>query len=381
MTIYISLGKDCSVGWNIKQLIGQKYLPFDFLRISDIEWVLEWIIRGMDLDEFFEGIEFVRESDKFGEEISRIHRTLRLGFFHDFYPGVTLEEVKEKYKRRIDRLKTIINNPQLEYIHFIRNGSEPKNLKKFKAFLKKKEIPYKFTIINWKNNEDWRIPDKPWSDIFGLTHYRNFVEQATDAKIDTTLWRPELIEYFQSIQEPGNYKMYVTEDCGVMVPQINPHQIIHKYTRLYPYKEIQIKVSPCGFAQSNIPIANELYTFVANYVKGKELVTVYGRNSHHYLSFIEDLVKVSIGYNPCPICVKDSGDTVILSKSPELEGFGIISPGRQGLKFEVKLKEYLYISCNEKTAVKNLAGKNYKKIKEFNLFPGTQFKEQVFLVN
>jgi hypothetical protein len=379
MTIFVSLGKDCSVGWNIKQLIGQKYMPFDFLRISDVEWVLDWIMHGMDFEEFFKGLEFSRESDKFGEK-SRIHKTPNLGFFHDFYPGVTLEDVREKYKRRIDRLKKIFTEPQMEYIHFVRNGSEPKNLKKFKAFLKAREIPYKFTIINWKDNKDWRIPDKPWGDVFELTHYRNFVEQSTDAKVDTTLWRPELIEEFERIRgNPGNYKMYVS-DNGVMVAQINPYQITHHYTRLFPYKEIKIKVSPGGFAQSNISIANELYTFVANMVKGKELVTIYGRNSHHYLSFIEDLVKECRGYNPCPICVKDSNNTVILSKNPDLEGFGIISPGRQGLKFEVKLKEYLYISCNDSTAMRDLKGKNYTKIREFNLFPGTGFTEQVFLI-
>lgn len=379
MTIYVSLGKDCSVGWNIKEYIGQKYLPFDFVRIYDIEWILEWIIHGMDLEEFFEGIEFIRESDKFN---SRIYKTSRLGFFHDFYSEITMEEVKDKYKRRIERLKTIISEPQLEYIHFIRNGIPPKNLKKFEEFLKTKEIPYKFTITNWKNKEDWKIRDKPWSDIFGLTHYRNFVEQATDSKIDTTLWRYELIEYFEKIKNnSGNYKMYYDDNSrGVMVAQINPYQITHYYTRLYPLREIEIKVSPGGFAQSNIPIANELYTFVANYVKGKELVTIYGRNSHHFIAFMSDLVKECKGYSPCPICVKDSNNSVILSSSPELEGFGIISPGRQGLKFEVKLKEYLYISCSEKTAIRDLYGKNYKKIKEFNLFPGTKYTEQVFLI-
>lgn len=371
MTIYVSLGKDCSVGWNIKQLIGQKYLPFDFLRIYDIEWVLEWIIRGMDLEEFFEGIEFIKESDKFGGKISRIHKTPHLGFFHDFYPNVTLDEVKEKYQRRINRLKDILSTPKLEYIHFIRNGTEPKNLDKFKKYL---QIPHKITIINWKNKQDWRIPDKPWSDIFGLTHYRNFVSQDPNAKLDTSLWRHELIEYYK--QNPTDKKMYLTED-GV---KTEFEQITHNYTRLYPYKEIKINVSPKSFAQSNILIANELYTFVANYVKGKQLVTIYGRNSHHYLAFIEDCVKECIGYNPCPVCTVDSNNSVILSKNPELKGFGIISPGRQGLKFEVKLKEYLYISCNEKTAIRDLKDKRYEKIKEFNLFPGTQYREIVFLV-
>jgi len=371
MTIYISLGKDCSVGWNIKKFIGQKYLPFDYLRIYDIEWVLEWIMRGMDLEDFFEGITFERESDKFGKN-ARIHKTQRLGFFHDFYPGTTLEEVKEKYQRRIDRLKEILTQPSLEYIHFIRNGTEPKNWKKFKEYFK---VPCKFTVVNWKNKEDWRIPDKPWGDIFGITHYRNFVEQDTRANADTTLWRHELIEYYEKIKEPGNYKMYLS-DSGVTQLET----IIHNYTRLYPYKEIKINVTPGGFAQSNIPIANELYTFVANYVKGKDLVSIYGRNSHHYLSFISDLVGECRGYNPCPICVKDSNNSVMLSKNPELEGLGIISPGRQGLKFEVKLKEYLYISCNEKTAIRDLKGKNYKEIKKFNLFPGTGYTEIVFLI-
>jgi tRNA/tmRNA/rRNA uracil-C5-methylase (TrmA/RlmC/RlmD family) len=46
----------------------------------------------------------------------------------------------------------------------------------------------------------------------------------------------------------------------------------------------------------------------------------------------------------------------------------------------VKLKEYLYISCNEKTAIRDLKDKNYKKIREFNLFPGTGYTEIVFLI-
>lgn len=380
MTIYISLGKDCSVGWNIKNLINQPRYPFDFLRIYSIEWVLEWIMNGMSVEEFFEGLRFERKSEKF-EVNGEIYKTDNLGFFHDFKDSISLEEVKQKYERRINRLKVALTQPKYEYIHFIRNGIEPKNLKKFKKWLSCRQVPSIFTIVNWKDPQDWKLSSKPWSDIFGLTHYRNFVEQSTDAPANTTLWRPELIEAYEKITMPGNYKMYVGEK-EVMIAQINPYTIEHNYTRLYPYKEIKIKVSPGGFAQSNIQIANELYTFVANYVSGKELVSIYGRNSHHYLEFIKDLVKETKAYNPCKICVEDSENSVVLSNTEiKLSGFGIISPGRQGLKFEIKLDEYLYISCNEKTAMRDLVGKRYKKVKEFNLFPGTQYVEQVYLIN
>ena len=76
---------------------------------------------------FLDGISFVRDDTKFPiikdseifddvlDKETKIYRNekLNLGFFHDFKDGVTLEDVREKYNRRIKRFYETVKSESI----------------------------------------------------------------------------------------------------------------------------------------------------------------------------------------------------------------------------------------------------------------------------
>jgi len=113
---YISLGPTCSVAYQLQKLNKKKEsLPFDWIRSSNIKDVIYLILNNFH--GFLENISYVRDDTKFPiikdsetfdevtDKDTKIYRNekLNLGFFHDFKEGITLEEVREKYDRRIKR--------------------------------------------------------------------------------------------------------------------------------------------------------------------------------------------------------------------------------------------------------------------------------------
>jgi hypothetical protein len=113
---YISLGPTCSVAYQLQKLEKKKEsLPFDWIRcpnIKDVIYLIENNFKG-----FLDEISFVRNDTKFpiikdseifdevADKETKVYRNekLNIGFFHDFKNGITLEEVREKYNRRIKR--------------------------------------------------------------------------------------------------------------------------------------------------------------------------------------------------------------------------------------------------------------------------------------
>jgi hypothetical protein len=113
---YISLGPTCSVAYQLQKLEKKKEsLPFDWIRCPNIKDVIYLITNNFQ--GFLDNISFVRDDTKFpiirdseifdevADKETKVYRNekLNLGFFHDFKDGVTLEDVKEKYDRRIKR--------------------------------------------------------------------------------------------------------------------------------------------------------------------------------------------------------------------------------------------------------------------------------------
>lgn len=113
---YISLGPTCSVAYQLQKLNKKKEsLPFDWIRSSNIKDVIYLILNNFH--GFLDNISYVRDDTKFPiikdsetfdevtDKETKIYRNekLNLGFFHDFKEGITLEEVREKYDRRIKR--------------------------------------------------------------------------------------------------------------------------------------------------------------------------------------------------------------------------------------------------------------------------------------
>lgn len=120
---YISLGPTCSVAYQLQKLEKKKEsLPFDWIRCPNIKDVIYLITNNFQ--GFLDNISFVRDDTKFPiirdseifddvlDKETKVYRNekLNLGFFHDFKDGVTLEDVKEKYDRRIKRFYETVKN-------------------------------------------------------------------------------------------------------------------------------------------------------------------------------------------------------------------------------------------------------------------------------
>jgi hypothetical protein len=129
---YISLGPTCSIAYQLQKLGKKKEsLPFDWIRCYPIDSVLHLIQNNFS--DLFEGIEYVKDDTKFpfiednvgeGESESfdtikmkdtKIYKNDKLGisFFHDFKEGIDVNDVIEKYQRRIDRFYNVVKTPSI----------------------------------------------------------------------------------------------------------------------------------------------------------------------------------------------------------------------------------------------------------------------------
>ena len=120
MVVYVSLGSTCSVAAQIRNYdlcIGS--LPFDWIRTPNFSEILNLFRTKFDGVLEFSKFNHLRDSDKFqvsGGCTSAIyyHRDVKLGFYHDFIAGKTLEEqwteFRDRYQRRIDRLYSVLES-------------------------------------------------------------------------------------------------------------------------------------------------------------------------------------------------------------------------------------------------------------------------------
>lgn len=123
---YVSLGSSCSIAYQLQILkLKKESLPFDWIRSNSVSYVLSLIQNNFD--GFFDDLEHVKDDERFPfiedneeglnhnfdaipDKKTKIYKTKYLGFFHDFKDGVSLDEIKEKYDRRIKRFYNVIKN-------------------------------------------------------------------------------------------------------------------------------------------------------------------------------------------------------------------------------------------------------------------------------
>lgn len=133
---YISLGPTCSVAYQLEKLnLKKESLPFDWIRCNSIFNVLNLIKNNFE--GFFEDLTHVKDSsskfpfisdddqqfDNIKEMETKIYKSKHIGFFHDFKDGISIDDVKEKYNRRIKRFYEKIRNKSV----FIRDDIHFKN--------------------------------------------------------------------------------------------------------------------------------------------------------------------------------------------------------------------------------------------------------------
>lgn len=152
--VFIPIGNDCSVAYNLSQLGKRQFAsPFDWIRLNNIAQVIELLEN--DFDDFLtlEHLKIKRtvtgfplleddwidlHSDTSDGRPEIINSKYNISFLHDFSSDNFSEElssVKEKYIRRIDRLREILKNDDIIKI-FVR-GTLKKKIPREKDLLEK----------------------------------------------------------------------------------------------------------------------------------------------------------------------------------------------------------------------------------------------------
>lgn len=134
MVKFISLGGNCSIAKQMRNNnINQKTLPFDWVRCNDFNMVLKLLDNNFEY--FMDNLKLINidNDNKFvihtrEDKSSYIYRDMKynITFYHDFYDNVDIDEVKDKYRRRISRLYQILKSN--EEIVFVRSDIFVKNI-------------------------------------------------------------------------------------------------------------------------------------------------------------------------------------------------------------------------------------------------------------
>jgi hypothetical protein len=367
--------------------------------------------------------------------------------------------VKQKYLRRFSRLFDLLNsNNHIHFIYLLElNIFDIISLEKLFDFLLKNNILFTFTlltpkkinfehslfnqiIINKSYPYDWTYSHLNWNEIFLINNYRSFISNDFNIPLHKEICNQKLIELYDKILEwknNNNYdwisvKIWLGEDRNMIkiVGKEKPRELLNendvfyfqeeereKYKEsvclskesfiLQKYDKFSFPLSSDGFTQSNIKISILLYKYVKKLVDqilfNKNLfdnkIIIYGRNSLHIGSFIEQMYKA---YIPCQICLSDSkkyfqinnieedfinlfDENMFKNDVDRENNLVIISPGRKGFNKYIKniqSKFIIYISCNQKSLSFDLNLIKYKILDEniFNIFPGTEYIEKVLLL-
>ena len=205
--VYISLGSTCSVaiqGQKLNQRV-QAY-PFDWQRTDDLDNISDAIENKFD--GYISSVIKKNDSNKFpymtddvfpqtnNSTIKSIIMQNKYGikFYHDFSSDISVDDVNQKYQRRIIRFYDTIKSTNK--VFFIRDELKPKKISsdridRFMSLITKINPNCQFQmiliihnpekkaldILNYKNNNvtilndtcefgDWTRPNVDWKNIF-----------------------------------------------------------------------------------------------------------------------------------------------------------------------------------------------------------------------
>jgi len=178
-TVYISLGSDCAVAYNLKKLKLSSYtFPFDWAKINNIDSIQN--ILENDFSNFFDNIKLKKiNSYKFinfdHNEISKISIILENGIIlpHECTDVYNEDIFKEKYTRRINRFREIVINNKIKKI-FVRADDKQIDLNKLKNILDNYNcLNYKLITIDYSHykcvdNFTWQREYIAWDKLFLL---------------------------------------------------------------------------------------------------------------------------------------------------------------------------------------------------------------------
>lgn len=195
MVLIIPLGGSCSVAYQLQKLgLREKAYPFDWLRTPSLDIISKCIEEEFEDFAEFTPIKEVKsypllnqeDFDSNGSKTS-FYATNKYGCqsYHDFDSRIPFEdqiqEVKEKYHRRIDRfLRDFYLREEILFVRECQSITQeeidnfkaliPKDKKyQLKIIVRESSFPFRDDIIHDTNDYgDWTRPNLDWKQIFGV---------------------------------------------------------------------------------------------------------------------------------------------------------------------------------------------------------------------
>jgi len=180
--VYISLGPDCSVAYQIQKFLNQSRYPFDWIRINnicDLEHIIETNFQFFINTDLFD---FDRESNKFPyvdndwiDDISNNiiikHKKYNIIFPHDITvkdKESSLIKMIEKYDRRIQRFRETLIDDTIKKV-FVRVTHKNENIDRLNMLLSNITSNYEVKLIKFDKTikyESWKKDEIDWLSIF-----------------------------------------------------------------------------------------------------------------------------------------------------------------------------------------------------------------------
>jgi hypothetical protein len=160
--IHISLGSDCSISYHLQEYgLRSQSFPFDWILSPKIEKCIETDFIDLYNPSFYIKKKMCKMpylSEDWEENVTDLYRvyhsSYQFTFLHDFKDGIEINDVIEKYKRRVDRFLTIMKDPTIHKKLYRMGKGNLKDL-----FDKKGYVNYTyyhepmFQSTDWKKNE------------------------------------------------------------------------------------------------------------------------------------------------------------------------------------------------------------------------------------
>ena len=180
--MYIPIGIDCSVAFNLQKYgVRKMAFPFDWLRLTDIKFVIdliqskfqyfmekEYLIEDTDIDSTkFPILDGDNMTDDYKKHIIVKNTKLNIRFYHDCESIEDIDNMIEKYNRRITRFYNILGNINIKKV-FIRLSKNKDDERLFNKFINDSGITNCSMIYIFITNKmvreckDWRKEELDW---------------------------------------------------------------------------------------------------------------------------------------------------------------------------------------------------------------------------
>jgi hypothetical protein len=184
--VYISLGKDCAVAHNLRELgLTREAFPFDWIRLDSIKMIKETL--ELSFSNFFKNFEIVSQNPNFFSENDINQKSLcklilsnKIVMPHECIgDNFDRKNYEQKYFRRIERFNRVVQDGSIHKV-FVRSDDKITDRDKLILYSALDEygvLNYSIIFINYseniskiQSNFDWRRNYIDWKEYLSTVN-------------------------------------------------------------------------------------------------------------------------------------------------------------------------------------------------------------------